>query len=80
MKLIENYGYDNINIYMDNKFECGHLLDKRILNSSSRQNLIDDFKRGYDVFGLPIEKELREQQDLDFVNDNPLLKEKENVS
>jgi hypothetical protein len=80
MKLIENYGYDNINIYMDDKFECGHLLDKRILNSSSRQNLIDDFKRGYDVFGLPIEKELREQQDLDFLNENPLLKEKENVA
>lgn len=73
MKIINNYGYENVKIYMDNTFECGHLLEKRILDSTTRQNLIDDFKRGYNVFGLPIEKSLRKLEDIDLINDNPLI-------
>ena len=73
MKIINHYGYENVKIYMDNTFECGHLLEKRILDSTTKQNLIDDFKKGYNVFGLPIDKTIREIEDVDFLKDNPLI-------
>lgn len=50
--------YENVNIYVDDTFSCGHLFDKRVITEESRQNLIDDFLRGYNSFGLPIPKQI----------------------
>jgi len=71
---------ENLKIYMDNTFDCGHLLDRRILNSETRQNLIEDHKRGYDQFGLPSKIIKKENDDTKEgkVFDNPLKKELEN--